>query len=125
MTETTQAAFALTAISPLDGRYARHTRALTECFSEYALIKYRVRVEVEWFKALADEPKIAEVPALSDEDRAALESIAADFDVAGAERVKAFEATTNHDVKAVEYYLKEQVADHPRLARISEFFHFA
>jgi adenylosuccinate lyase len=125
MTETTQAAFALTAISPLDGRYARHTRALTECFSEYALIKYRVRVEVEWFKALADEPKIAEVPALSDEDRAALESIAADFDVAGAERVKAFEATTNHDVKAVEYYLKEQVAEHPRLAEISEFFHFA
>ncbi len=125
MTDTAQAAFALTAVSPLDGRYARHTRALTECFSEYALIKHRVLVEVEWFKALADEPKIAEVPALNDEDRASLDAIVSEFRVESAMRVKEFEATTNHDVKAVEYFLKEQVADHPRLASISEFFHFA
>ncbi|HSH85171.1 MAG TPA: adenylosuccinate lyase, partial [Guyparkeria sp.] len=125
MTANSQAAFALTAISPLDGRYARQTRELTECFSEYALIKYRVLVEIEWFKALADEPLIAEVPALSDEDRGSLDAIAASFDVQAALRVKEFEATTNHDVKAVEYFLKEQVADHPRLARLSEFFHFA
>ncbi len=125
MTDSAQAAFALTAVSPLDGRYARHTRALTECFSEYALIKYRVLVEVEWFKALAEEPKIAEVPTLSADDRATLDAVAADFNVQSAMRVKEFEATTNHDVKAVEYFLKEQVADHPRLSKISEFFHFA
>ncbi|HZJ81576.1 MAG TPA: adenylosuccinate lyase [Guyparkeria sp.] len=125
MTTNSQAAFALTAISPLDGRYARQTRELTECFSEYALIKYRVLVEIEWFKALAAEPLIAEVPALSNEDRGSLDAIADSFDVQAAMRVKEFEATTNHDVKAVEYFLKEQVADHPRLARLSEFFHFA
>ncbi|MGM0516672.1 MAG: adenylosuccinate lyase [Pseudomonadota bacterium] len=125
MTDTSQAAFALTAISPLDGRYARHTRALTECFSEYALIKYRVLVEVEWFKALADEPKIAEVPALADEDRAVLDGIVERFDVEAAARVKAIEATTNHDVKAVEYFLKEQIAGQANLEALSEFFHFA
>ncbi len=125
MTDSNQAAFALTAISPLDGRYARHTRALTECFSEYALIKHRVLVEVEWFKALADEPKIAEVPALSSNDRAVLDGIVERFDVESAARVKAIEATTNHDVKAVEYFLKEQVAGHATLEGLSEFFHFA
>ncbi len=125
MTDSAQSAFALTAVSPLDGRYARHTRALTECFSEYALIKHRVLVEVEWFKALAEEPKIAEVPTMCADDRATLDAIATQFDVHSAMRVKEFEATTNHDVKAVEYFLKEQVADHPRLSKISEFFHFA
>ena len=125
MTDSNQAAFALTAISPLDGRYARHTRALTDAFSEYALIRHRVLVEIEWFKALADEPKIAEVPALSSEDRAVLERIVEGFDVEAAARVKAIEATTNHDVKAVEYFLKEQVAGHATLEGLSEFFHFA
>ncbi|MFW6041777.1 MAG: adenylosuccinate lyase [Guyparkeria sp.] len=125
MTDSNQAAFALTAISPLDGRYARHTRALTDAFSEYALIRHRVLVEIEWFKALADEPKIAEVPALSSEDRAVLDRIVEGFDVEAAARVKAIEATTNHDVKAVEYFLKEQVAGHATLEGLSEFFHFA
>ena len=125
MTDSSQAAFALTAISPLDGRYARHTRALTEAFSEYALIRHRVLVEVEWFKALADEPQITEVPGLSDEDRAVLERIVEQFDVESAMRVKAIEATTNHDVKAVEYFLKERIAGQATLEKLGEFFHFA
>jgi adenylosuccinate lyase len=125
MTDTSQAAFALTAISPLDGRYARHTRALSECFSEYALIRHRLRVEVRWFQALAEEPGIAEVPALADEDRAVLDGIVEGFDLEAAARVKAIEATTNHDVKAVEYFLKERVAGDAGLEGLSEFFHFA
>jgi adenylosuccinate lyase len=115
----------LTALSPLDGRYGSKTVALRDFFSEYALVRYRVIVEVEWLKALAAEPAIAEVPAFSAEAIALLDGIADTFSVADAERVKAIEATTNHDVKAVEYFLKEKTAGNAELAAVSEFFHFA
>ncbi len=116
---------ALTALSPLDGRYGSKIAVLRDFFSEYALIKYRVIVEIEWLKALAEEPAIAEVPAFSPEAIALLDSIADHFSVADAERVKTIEATTNHDVKAVEYFLKEKTRDHAEIAAVSEFIHFA
>ena len=116
---------ALTALSPLDGRYGSKTAALRDFFSEYALIKYRVIVEIEWLKALAAEPGIAEVPAFSAGAIALLDGIADHFSVADAERVKVIEATTNHDVKAVEYFLKEKTRSNPEIAAVSEFFHFA
>lgn len=115
----------LTAISPVDGRYADKCDVLREIFSEYGLINRRVQVEVAWLRALAAHPGIAEVPALSEDADARLEAIVRDFSVEDAARVKEIERTTNHDVKAVEYFLKESVADHPELAAISEFFHFA
>ena len=93
----------LTAVSPVDGRYARHTEALRAHFSEQALMQARVRVEVAWLKALAGEPAITEVPALSPDAAAFLDRIANEFGTPDAERVKAIEATTNHDVKAIEY----------------------
>ncbi|HRA24004.1 MAG TPA: adenylosuccinate lyase, partial [Usitatibacteraceae bacterium] len=92
---------ALTALSPLDGRYAAKTRALQEHFSEFALVRHRVRVEIAWLKALADEPGFALLPPFSPATVAELDRVAAAFSVADAERVKAIEATTNHDVKAV------------------------
>ena len=116
---------ALTALSPLDGRYGSKISALRDFFSEYALIKYRVIVEIEWLKALAAEPAIAEVPAFSSEAIGLLDGIADHFSVADAERVKAIEATTNHDVKAVEYFLKEKTQSNAEVAAVSEFFHFA
>ncbi len=116
---------ALTALSPLDGRYGSKTAGLRDFFSEYALIKYRVIVEIEWLKALAAEPAIAEVPAFSAGAIALLDGIADHFSVADAGRVKAIEATTNHDVKAVEYFLKEKTQSNPEIAAVSEFFHFA
>jgi adenylosuccinate lyase len=116
---------ALTALSPLDGRYGGKTAILRDFFSEYALIKYRVIVEIEWLKALAAEPAVAEVPAFSAEAIALLDGLADRFSVADAERVKAIEATTNHDVKAVEYFLKERTQGHAEIAAVSEFFHFA
>ena len=116
---------ALTALSPLDGRYGSKTAGLRDFFSEYALIKYRVIVEIEWLKALAAEPAIAEVPAFSADAIALLDGIADNFSVADAERVKAIEATTNHDVKAVEYFLKEKTSAHAEIAAVSEFIHFA
>ncbi|MEX0386281.1 adenylosuccinate lyase [Spiribacter onubensis] len=115
----------LTAISPIDGRYGRKTTALQPLVSEYGLIRHRVIVEVEWLKALAAEGAITEVPPLSDAAARALTRIATDFDEADAGRVKAIEATTNHDVKAVEYFIKERMADQPELAAITEFVHFA
>ncbi|MFP5409090.1 MAG: adenylosuccinate lyase [Gammaproteobacteria bacterium] len=115
----------LTALSPLDGRYGSKTAPLRDFFSEYALIKYRVIVEIEWLKALAAEPAIAEVPAFSAEAIALLDDIADHFSVADAERVKAIEATTNHDVKAVEYFLKEKTQASAEIAAVSEFIHFA
>ncbi|PYZ99446.1 adenylosuccinate lyase [Gammaproteobacteria bacterium 2W06] len=115
----------LTAISPIDGRYGRKTQALRSLVSEYGLIRHRVLVEVEWLKALAAEDAIAEVPPLSDGAARALTRIATDFDEADAERVKAIEATTNHDVKAVEYFIKTAMTGHAELAPITEFVHFA
>ena len=114
----------LTAISPLDGRYASKCAELTDVFSEFGLIKRRVRVECAWLEALCDAGEIAECPALSPGERAALQAIAADFSLADARRVKEIEKTTNHDVKAVEYFLKEKVKD-TSLASRSEFIHFA
>ncbi|MBU2642846.1 MAG: adenylosuccinate lyase [Gammaproteobacteria bacterium] len=116
---------ALTALSPLDGRYGSKTASLRDFFSEYALIKYRVIVEIEWLKALAAETAIAEVPAFSEAAIGLLDGIADTFSVADAERVKAIEATTNHDVKAVEYFLKERTQGNTEIAAVSEFIHFA
>ena len=96
----------LTALSPLDGRYAQKVDPLRSCFSEFALIRDRVRVEIAWLLALSDEPAIAEVPPFSADARAVLADIGASFGEADAARVKAIERTTNHDVKAVEYWLK-------------------
>ena len=115
----------LSAISPIDGRYADKTFNLRGIFSEYGLIRYRVIVEVRWLQALAAEEKIAEVPALSDAANERLEQIIEAFNVAEAQRVKTIEDTTNHDVKAVEYYLKEKFNNHEELKEIKEFLHFA
>ncbi len=116
---------ALTAISPLDGRYGSKVAALRDVFSEFGLIKRRVEVEVRWLQCLANLPGITEVPPLSDGATTRLNRIVDEFSIEDAERVKAIEATTNHDVKAVEYFLKEQVATDIELAAISEFIHFA
>ena len=115
----------LTALSPLDGRYAAATRPLQEHFSEFALIRHRVRIEIEWLKALADEPSFTALPSLSADARRALDEAAARFEVKDAERVKALEATTNHDVKAVEYWLRERFANHPEISQAAELIHFA
>jgi len=115
----------LTALSPLDGRYADKVAALRPIFSEYGLIRARITVEIRWLQAISRQPRIAEVPALSEAADAALEDIAAGFSPADGERVKAIEATTNHDVKAVEYFLKEKVGGNKELADVSEFIHFA
>jgi len=116
---------ALTAVSPVDGRYARKTENLRPIFSEFGLIRHRVLVEVRWLQALAAEPGIPEVPALSDHADSILEGIADNFSEEDAQRVKNIERTTNHDVKAVEYFLKEKVAGNSELEAIGEFFHFA
>jgi len=115
----------LTALSPLDGRYAGKVAALREHFSEFGLIRHRVRVEIAWLIALADEPAIPEVPPFSASARAALERAAQDFAPADAARIKDIERTTNHDVKAVEYWLKERVESVPEVARVTGFIHFA
>ncbi|HMA30829.1 MAG TPA: adenylosuccinate lyase [Casimicrobiaceae bacterium] len=115
----------LTALSPLDGRYAGKVDALREQFSEFALIRQRIRVELAWLLALADEPAIPEVAAFSAEARARIAEVGASFSPADAARVKAIERKTNHDVKAVEYWLKERFADLPEVARVAEFIHFA
>ena len=115
----------LTALSPLDGRYEKKTAALRACFSEFALIRHRVHVEVEWLVALSMEPRIAECPAFLPHTIDALRAAAAGFSIADAERVKAIEATTNHDVKAVEYWLRERFANLPEVTRVQAFIHFA
>jgi adenylosuccinate lyase len=116
---------AITAISPVDGRYASKTTELRSIFSEYGLIKYRVTVEVRWLQALAEANEIEEVPVFSAQANKLLDSIVTDFSVEDAQRVKDIEATTNHDVKAVEYFLKEKIANNSELNSISEFVHFA
>lgn len=116
---------ALTAISPVDGRYGSRTDELRHIFSEFGLIKYRVTVEVRWLQQMAGIAGIAEVPELTAEANQLLNDIVENFSLADAQRVKDIERTTNHDVKAVEYLLKEKVAVLPELAAISEFIHFA
>ena len=116
---------ALTALSPLDGRYASKTRALQDHFSEFALIRLRVRIEIAWLEALAAEPAFDLLPPFSAGTLAELDRVAASFGVADAERVKAIEATTNHDVKAVEYWLREAFRGNAEVAAAGEFIHFA
>ncbi len=115
----------LTAVSSVDGRYAPRTAGLREIFSEYGLIRYRVIVEIRWFQALAASTEIPQVSNLSEAANTFLENLINDFGLESAQRVKAIEATTNHDVKAVEYYLKECFAKQDELAGLSEFLHFA
>ncbi len=116
---------ALTALSPVDGRYGSKAAALREHFSEFGLIRARVIVEIRWLQRLAGLTEITEVPPLSAEATAFLERLIRDFSLEDAERIKEIERTTNHDVKAVEYFLKEKIADQPELHAITEFVHFA
>ena len=116
---------ALTALSPLDGRYAGKIEPLRLYFSELGLIRYRVLVEVEWLKALAAEPKIREVPRFSKATIKKLDAVVADFSDADGARVKKIESVTNHDVKAIEYFLKEKLGGNREVARVAEFIHFA
>ncbi|MDP2826427.1 MAG: adenylosuccinate lyase [Sulfuritalea sp.] len=115
---------ALTALSPLDGRYAAKVENLRIHFSEYGLIRNRVRVEIEWLKALAAAGEITECPEFSDTTITELNRIIANFSVADAEAIKTIEARTNHDVKAMEYWLKERLASNAEVMRVSEFIHF-
>ncbi|MEA3242214.1 MAG: adenylosuccinate lyase [Pseudomonadota bacterium] len=115
----------LTAVSPVDGRYARHTEILRPIFSEFGLIRHRVLVEVRWLQALAAHADIKEVPALSEHANKLLDAMVDRFSEDDAQRVKNIERTTNHDVKAVEYFLKEKIAGNDELEAISEFIHFA
>ena len=115
----------LTAISPVDGRYASKTAALRPIVSEYGLIRHRVLVEVRWLQALAAHPGIPEVPEFSTDANALLDEIAEEFTVEDAARIKTIERTTNHDVKAVEYLLKERIKGNAELNTVSEFIHFA
>ena len=115
----------LTAVSSVDGRYANRTASLREVFSEYGLIRYRVIVEIRWFQALAASADIPQVSSLSETANTFLNDLVQDFNLDAAQRVKAIEATTNHDVKAVEYYLKECFAKQDELNKLSEFLHFA
>lgn len=115
----------LSAISPVDGRYASKTEILREYFSEFALIRYRLRVEVAWFRHLAAEPDISELPPPDDKTDQLLRSLTHDFNLQAAARVKAIEATTNHDVKAVEYYIRERMEQALGPSSSAEFVHFA
>lgn len=114
---------ALTALSPLDGRYARQTESLRDIFSESAFMRARVRVEVEWLIALS-EAGLPELNHLSDHGKAYLRGLVENFTVQSCQEIKDIEKTTNHDVKAVEYWIKEQVSHDEELARASEFVHF-
>lgn len=116
---------ALTAVSPVDGRYGSKTSVLRSIFSEFGLLKYRTIVEIRWLQKLAATDAIVEVPAFSAEANAFLDRIAAEFSEQDALRIKTIERTTNHDVKAVEYFLKEKVAEMPELHAVNEFIHFA
>lgn len=116
---------ALSAISPVDGRYGSKVKSLRPIFSEFGLIKYRVTVEVRWLQKLAATADIAEVPAFSAQANALLDAIVANFSEADAQSIKDIEATTNHDVKAVEYFLKEKISNNAELNAITEFIHFA
>ncbi|NVK41206.1 MAG: adenylosuccinate lyase [Oceanospirillaceae bacterium] len=116
---------ALTALSPVDGRYGSKSADLRPYFSEFGLIRFRVEVEIRWLQQLAEHPGIEEVQPFSAETNALLDSIVSDFSETDAQRVKEIERTTNHDVKAVEYFIKEKFGGNQELAAISEFVHFA
>ena len=115
----------LTSISPIDGRYSDKTSPLKPIFSEFGLMKYRLLVEVRWLEALSKNSNIPEVPLFSPESNNKLLVIANDFSIEDAKAIKEIEKTTNHDVKAVEYFLKEQISSTPELQKVSEFIHFA
>jgi len=116
---------ALTALSPLDGRYASKVEPLRPIFSEFGLMHRRVHVEIEWLLALAADAQIVELPAFTGSQIKALKAIATDFNVEDGARIKAIEATTNHDVKAVEYFIKEKLSADASLKQALEFVHFA
>jgi len=116
---------ALTAVSPVDGRYGSKTSELRSIFSEFGLIKCRVEVEIRWLQRLSQHEAIAEVPAFSAEANALLDSIVANFSEQDAQAIKNIEATTNHDVKAVEYFIKEKIETNAELKAVTEFVHFA
>ncbi len=115
----------LTALSPLDGRYSGQAEALRDIFSEYGLMKARIKVELEWLKMLAAEPGIEEVKPFSEATIREIDDVIANFSVQHGEEVKAIEARTNHDVKAIEYWLKERLSGNPEVMAASEFIHFA
>lgn len=115
----------LTALSPLDGRYNDKVSALRPICSEFGLLKFRVIIEIRWLQKLASCPQITEIPPLSSQENAALEKIGNEFNQQDAQQIKLLELTTNHDMKAVEYFLKEKVAAIPSLKTITEFIHFA
>lgn len=117
--------FSLTSLSPLDGRYAGRLDALRPQFSEYGLIRRRLQVELEWLKALAAEPHFAEIPAFSEGTLVELGSLLADFGPQQAGEVKEIEAVTNHDVKALEYWIRKRLANNTEVMRVAEFIHFA
>jgi adenylosuccinate lyase len=116
---------ALTAVSPIDGRYGSKTADLREVFSEYGLIRCRVEVEIRWLQRLAAHPEITEVPAFSEATNAQLDKIVSEFDEAAATKIKDIESVTNHDVKAVEYFIKEAFKGNAELEAVMEFVHFA
>ena len=115
----------LTSISPIDGRYSAKTGPLKRIFSEYGLIKYRLLIEVRWLEAMSKNSQISEVPEFSLKSKNVLSNIVDNFSLADAKVIKEIEKTTNHDVKAVEYYLKEKVSSNPELQNVNEFIHFA
>ena len=115
----------LNALSPVDGRYASKTDELRPIFSEFGLIKARVTVEVRWLQALSENSDIAEVPQFTEQTHLLLDSLVSEFSLNDAQRIKDIESTTNHDVKAVEYFLKEKTADNAELLAVNEFIHFA
>ena len=115
----------LSAISPIDGRYGSKTKAFRTIFSEYGLIRFRVQVEVRWLQKLAAHPGVTEVPSFSAEANQFLDDIVANFSEEDAAKIKEIERTTNHDVKAVEYFLKEKVSSVEEINKVSEFIHFA
>ncbi|PCM45519.1 adenylosuccinate lyase [Marinobacter sp. ANT_B65] len=116
---------ALTAISPVDGRYGSKVSVFRDIFSEYGLIRNRVTVEIRWLQQLAAHPEITEVPEFTSSANAFLDKMISEFSLQDAERIKEIERTTNHDVKAVEYFIKEKIAGVPELHAVTEFVHFA
>ncbi|MGR9106920.1 MAG: adenylosuccinate lyase [Gammaproteobacteria bacterium] len=117
--------FELTAISPIDGRYAKQVGELRPIFSEFGLIRYRTEVEIRWLQHLSDYSGIEEIPPLSPAARSRLNSLVDEFSASDARRIKEIESTINHDVKAIEYFLKEKIRDSEELLRVAEFIHFA